>query len=389
MTSPQDIRQDQRAQRLAALPIREELRGQEPYGAPQLTVPAMLNVNETTYDVPADVVDAITKEVNQAAAQLNRYPDREFTSLRERLADYLNHELPAPARLSAENIWAANGSNEIMQHILQAFAGPGRSVLSFPPTYSMYPLYARGTYSRYIAGERAEDFTQSPQSVADQIREHRPHVVILCSPNNPTGTALNLDVVEAAYAAAAESETMVIVDEAYGEFRQEGTPSALELLPGRERLIVSRTMSKAFALAGGRLGYLAAAPEVTDALRLVRLPYHLSAVTQATAIAALEHSETLMANVERIKEQRDRIVVTLRQMGLDPKPSDANFVLFGGLQDEKAVWQHLLDDGILIRDVGIAGHLRVTAGTEEETSAFLESLRRCLGAESSERVQRG
>lgn len=361
-----------RSERLTRLPLRDELRGQEPYGAPQLTVRAMLNVNETTYEVPDDVVDAITKEVRRAAGELNRYPDREFTGLREKLADYLGHGL------SPENIWAANGSNEIMQHILQAFAGPGRSVMAFPPTYSMYPLYARGTFSDYIAGSRGADFTQTADDVAAQIHEHRPHVVILCSPNNPTGTALGLDVVEAAYEAARHSETMIVVDEAYGEFRQAGTSSALELLPGRERLIVSRTMSKAFALAGGRLGYLAAAEEVTDALRLVRLPYHLSAVTQATAEAALDHSETLMANVERIKKQRDRIVSTLKEYGLAPAPSDANFVFFGGLPDEKRAWQHLLDDGILIRDVGIPWHLRVTAGTEQETTEFLESLARHL-----------
>ncbi|GAA1805629.1 histidinol-phosphate transaminase [Nesterenkonia flava] len=369
------------AKRLAALPLRDELRGQHPYGAPQLNVKAMLNVNETTYDVPEDVVDAITKEVRRASATLNRYPDREFTLLRQKLAEYLNRDLVsdgASADLTADHIWAGNGSNEVMQHILQAFAGPGRTVMSFPPTYSMYPLYARGIYSEYIAGTRSPDFTQDPQDVADQIRQHRPHVVILCSPNNPTGTALGLDVVEAAYEAARESQTMVIVDEAYGEFRQPGTPSALQMLPGRPRLIVTRTMSKAFALAGGRLGYLAAAPEVTDALRLVRLPYHLSAVTQATACAALDHSETLMANVEKIKLQRDRIVTELRRLGLTPAPSDANFVFFGGLVDKKAAWEHLLADGILIRDVGIEGHLRVTAGTEEETTAFLESLRRHL-----------
>ena len=389
MTTPQEDSQEQRAQKLAALPMREELRGQEPYGAPQLTVPAMLNVNETTYDVPAEVVDAITQQVRRAAVQLNRYPDREFTALREKLADYLSRESSLASALTAENMWAANGSNEIMQHIFQAFAGPGRSVLAFPPTYSMYPLHARGTYSDYIAGDREVDFTQSPESVAEQIRAHRPHVVILCSPNNPTGTALGLDVVDAAYEAALESDTMIVVDEAYGEFRQQGTPSALELLPGRERLIVSRTMSKAFALAGGRLGYLAAAPEVTDALRLVRLPYHLSAITQATAEAALDHSAALMANVERIKTQRDRIVSELGEMGLDPKPSDANFVFFGGLQDEKAAWQHLLDDGVLIRDVGIPRHLRVTAGTEEETTSFLDSLRRYVAVESPRAAARG
>lgn len=389
MTTPQEDSQEQRSQKLAALPLREELRGQEPYGAPQLTVPAMLNVNETTYDVPTEVVEAITEHVRRAAVGLNRYPDREFTALREKLADYLSRESSLSSPLAAENMWAANGSNEIMQHIFQAFAGPGRSVLAFPPTYSMYPLYARGTYSDYIAGEREDDFTQSAESVARQIRAHRPHVVILCSPNNPTGTALGLDVVEAAYEAARDSDTMVVVDEAYGEFRQQGTPSALELLAGRERLIVSRTMSKAFALAGGRLGYLAAAPEVTDALRLVRLPYHLSAITQATAEAALGHSAALMANVERIRVQRDRIVAELGAMGLDPKPSDANFVFFGGLQDEKAAWKHLLDEGVLIRDVGIPQHLRVTAGTEEETTSFLDSLRRYVSGESPRAAAHG
>ncbi|WP_300343950.1 histidinol-phosphate transaminase [Nesterenkonia sp.] len=361
---------------LDALPIREELRGQQPYGAPQLNVAAMLNVNETTYDVPTEVVEAISSQVRAAAQRLNRYPDREFTLLREKLAAFLSAESAVP--VTPEQIWAGNGSNEVMQHILQAFAGPGRSVMAFPPTYSMYPLYARGVYSDYIPGTRSPDFTQSAQDVADQIRRHRPHVVILCSPNNPTGTALDLEVVEAAYRAAEESETMVVVDEAYGEFRQPGTPSALQLLEGRPRLIVTRTMSKAFAMAGGRVGYMAAAAAVTDALRLVRLPYHLSAVTQAAACAALDHAEVLMGNVERIKAQRDRIVTELEAMGLTPHPSDANFVFFGGLDDAHAAWEHLLDDGILIRDVGIPGHLRVTAGTPEETSAFLDSLRRYL-----------
>lgn len=370
-------------QRLANLPLREELKGQSPYGAPQLEVPVMLNVNETTYPIPTAVEQAITSATRDVVSGLNRYPDRDFTLLRQKLAAYLNLDIQrdmagSPQMLSAENIWAGNGSNEVMQHILQAFAGPGRRVMSFPPTYSMYPLYARGVYSEYIAGTRSEDFTQSPEGVAQQIRQHQPHVVILCSPNNPTGTALGLDVVEAAYEAAEESDTMVIVDEAYGEFRQPQSASALTLLPGRPRLVVSRTMSKAFAFAGGRLGYLAAAPEVTDALRLVRLPYHLSAVTQAVACAALDHAEELMANVERIKEQRDRLVTEISAMGLQPYPSDANFVFFGGMKDAHKVWEGLLEDGVLIRDVGIKGYLRVTAGTEHETTTFLESLRRNL-----------
>jgi histidinol-phosphate aminotransferase len=363
-------------ERLNRLPLRTNLRGLTPYGAPQLDVPILLNVNENTHGVPADVRAAISVAVTEAAAGLNRYPDREFTELREALAEYLGHGL------DATNIWAANGSNEVLQQVLQAFGGPGRTALGFPPTYSMYPLLASGTDTGYIVGQRADDYALSAESAALQVEEVRPNIVFLCSPNNPTATGLGLDVVEAVYAAGEDSQTIVIVDEAYHEFAHDGTPSALTLLPGRERLIVSRTMSKAFALAGVRLGYMAAAPEVTDALRLVRLPYHLSAITQATALAALQHRTALMADVEDIKEQRDRIVSELTRMGLKPAASDSNFVFFGGLDSPHDVWQQLLDDGVLIRDVGIPGHLRVTAGTETETTAFLTSLERILARQS-------
>ncbi|WP_394942328.1 histidinol-phosphate transaminase [Psychromicrobium sp. YIM B11713] len=365
----------ERLKRLNKLPLRDNLRGLEPYGAPQLDAPVLLNVNENTHGVPADARQAIISAVEEALSGLNRYPDREFTALREALASYLGHGL------NAENIWAANGSNEVLQQILQAFGGPGRALLSFPPTYSMYPLLASGTNTEYLSGRRSADFSLSADSAAQQVTEAAPQLVILCSPNNPTGTALDLEVVRAVYDASEAAQSIVIVDEAYAEFAHPGTPSALTLLPGRDRLIVSRTMSKAFALAGARLGYLAAAPEVTDALRLVRLPYHLSALTQATAVAALEHSVSLQANVEDIKVQRDRIVEGLRQLGLQPAPSDANFVFFGGLAEPTVIWQGLLDAGVLIRDVGIPGSLRVTAGTEAETTAFLENLARLLGHE--------
>ncbi|QTG79838.1 histidinol-phosphate transaminase [Arthrobacter crystallopoietes] len=356
-------------ERLNRLPLRENLRGLEPYGAPQLHVPVLLNVNENTHPLPDSVHKAIAAAVDAAALGLNRYPDREFTQLRQSLARYLGHGL------TEENIWAANGSNEVLQQILQAFGGPGRRLLSFPPTYSMYPLLASGTDTEYVTGARSADFSLTAEAAARAVKESAANIVILCSPNNPTGTALGLDVVEAVYEAGAEYNTMVIVDEAYAEFAHSGTPSALELLQGRERLIVSRTMSKAFALAGARVGYLAAAPEVTNALRLVRLPYHLSAITQATAVAALDHADALLANVEDIKGQRDRIVSELTNMGLRPAPSDSNFVFFGGVGNPHAVWQGLLDAGVLIRDVGIPGHLRVTAGTEAETTAFLNRLR--------------
>ncbi|MHC6176073.1 histidinol-phosphate transaminase [Glutamicibacter sp. X7] len=363
-----------RSELLSQLPLRENLRGLSPYGAPQIDVPIQLNVNENTHPLPDAVVRAISDEVVAAATTLNRYPDREFTELRERLADYLGHEL------AADNIWAANGSNEILQQILQAFGGPGRSVMSFVPTYSMYPLLASGTDTTFIAGTRDEDFELTAASAAAQVREHRPNIVILCSPNNPTGTALGLDVIEAVYEACSETNAMVVVDEAYAEFSLAGTRSALTLLADRQRLIVTRTMSKAFALAGARLGYLAAAPEVTDAIRLVRLPYHLSAVTQATAIAALKNVDLLLAEVEAIKVQRDRIVERLKELGLKPSVSDSNFVFFGGLDDPEAIWQGLLEAGIIVRNNGIPGTLRVTAGTEAETTAFLDRLAELLDA---------
>ncbi|GHD07257.1 histidinol-phosphate transaminase [Zhihengliuella salsuginis] len=366
-------------ERLSKLPLRENLRGLQPYGAPQLDVPIQLNVNENTHPLPAEVSRAIADEVFAAAQLLNRYPDREFVELRTRLAEYLGHGV------NPGQVWAANGSNEVLQQILQAFGGPGRSLLSFPPTYSMYPLLASGTDTTYIAGERGAGFELTPESAAAQVREHRPNIVFLCSPNNPTGTALGQDVVTAVYEAGEDAQTVVVVDEAYSEFRHAGTPSALELLPGRSRLIVSRTMSKAFSLAGARLGYLAAAEEVTAALRLVRLPYHLSAVTQATANAALKHVGALLANVEDIKVQRDRIVDELTRMGLEPAASDSNFVFFGGLRTPSKVWSRLVEKGILVRDVGISGHLRVTAGTEAETSAFLEALEDLLVEDRAQR----
>ena len=350
---------------LDALPVREDLRGRTPYGAPQLDVAVRLNTNESSYDVPEPVAAAIVEAVAREVRHLNRYPDREFTALREDLARYLGHGV------DAANLWAGNGSNEVLQHVLQAFGGPGRTALGFTPSYSMHPIISAGTGTAWVDGERDADFDLDPGHVATQVADVRPDVVFLCSPNNPTGTALHLDVVEAAYAATGG---VVVVDEAYAEYARPGTPSALTLLPGRPRLVVTRTMSKAFTLAGARLGYLAADPAVTDVLRLVRLPYHLSSLTQAAARAALAHAGDLLATVEATKAQRDRIVAALPALGVRPVPSDANFVLFGGLDDERRVWQGLLDHGVLIRDVGIAHHLRVTAGTPDETTAFLDAL---------------
>ncbi|MDQ1289107.1 MAG: histidinol-phosphate aminotransferase [Actinomycetota bacterium] len=357
---------------LGRLPLRAGLRGRTPYGAPQLEVAVQLNTNENSYDVPPEVAEAIAGAVREQVTGLNRYPDREFTALRADLATYLGHDL------TPEQIWAGNGSNEVLQHLVQAFAGPRGTALGFTPAYSMHPLICAGLGTAWIDGRRGtgnEPFGLDAASAADQVRHHHPDVVFLCSPNNPTGTALGLDVVEAVYDV---TDGVVVVDEAYTEFARPGPPSALTLLPGRERLVVTRTMSKAFALAGVRLGYLAAEPAVCDALRLVRLPYHLSSLTQAAARAALAHADLLLATVEAIKQQRDRIVAEITRIGLAPVPSDANFVLFGGLGDEVAVWKGLLARDVLVRDVGIPHHLRVTAGTPAETTAFLAALAETL-----------
>lgn len=358
-------------------PLREELRGIEPYGAPQLSLeqaPVQLNVNENPYGPSPEAAADIARAVGAAAVSLNRYPDREFVELRSALAAYL--DTSGGSGITPEMVWAANGSNEVMLQLLQAFGGPGRVALSFAPTYSMYPEYARDTMTEWVAGHRAEDFSLDLDAARRLVEERRPSVVLLPSPNNPTGTALPPAAVTMLCEAAASYEPggIVVVDEAYGEFRRAGTPSALELLPRHRNLVVTRTMSKAFALAGARLGYLAADPSICDAIRVVRLPYHLSAVTQATALAALRHAPELLGKVDDLRAERDATVAWLREQGLEVADSDANFALFGRFADRHAVWQGLVDRGVLIRETGPDGWLRVSIGTAEEMAAFKKAL---------------
>ncbi len=359
-------------------PLREGLQGLEPYGAPQLSLtlaPVQLNVNENPYGPSPLVVADMAAAVAAVASSLNRYPDREFVELRAALADYLAKDTPHGIR--SDQIWAANGSNEVMLQLLQAFGGPGRTALSFAPTYSLYPEYARDTSTTWVEGQRADDFTLDLERAAALIGEQQPSLVLLPSPNNPTGTALPHEAISALCVEAGES-CIVVIDEAYGEFRRAGTPSALELLPEYRNLVVTRTMSKAFALAGARLGYLAADPAICDAIRVVRLPYHLSAITQAVALAALRHAPELLARVDELKDERDQTVDWLRGQGLEVADSDANFALFGRFADRHAVWQGLLDRGVLIREVGPPGWLRVSIGTPAEMTIFRRALTEVL-----------
>lgn len=347
------------------MPLRPDLAGREPYGAPQLDVAVRLNTNENPYPPPPELVADLSASVLAAAAGLNRYPDREVGALRGALAGYLG------GGLTARQVWAANGSNEIIQQLLQAFGGPGRRALGFEPSYSMHRLIARATGTEWIEAARDEGFELSLSTAVAAVRRCRPDLVFVCSPNNPTGETLGADVIEAIYA---QTSGMVVVDEAYAEFS--ASPSALRLLDGRPRLVVSRTMSKAFAFAGARVGYLAANAEVVEALRLVRLPYHLSAISQAAALAALRHADATLGSVAAICADRDRMAAALRAGGYQVADSAANFLLVGKFADSRRAWQALLDRGILVRDVAIEGWLRITVGLPEEVDAVLHALER-------------
>lgn len=355
------------------VPLRPDLAGRKPYGALQLDVPVRLNTNENPYPPPPGLTAKIAAAMAAAASGLNRYPDREAAALRQALAHYLDHGL------TAANTWAANGSNEIIQQLLLAFGGAGRLAIGFEPSYAMHPFIAQTTGTGWTSGVRADDFGLDVELAVRTVRDQRPDLVFLTSPNNPTGTALPLRAVEDLCAVA---RGMVVVDEAYAEFARDPAGTALTLLPRYPRLVVVRTMSKAFALAGARVGYLAAAPAVIDALRVVRLPYHLSAVTQAVAQVALANTAEFLESVTRIRNDRDALVAWLRERGLAVADSDANFVLFGRFPDRRLIWHRLLDRGVLIREVGPPEWLRVSIGTPEDMAAFRQALSEVLDEQS-------
>ncbi|MEZ0353410.1 histidinol-phosphate transaminase [Mycobacterium sp. pR1184] len=349
------------------LPLRDDLRGKSPYGAPQLAVPVRLNTNENPHPPSQALVDDVVRSVQEVATELHRYPDRDAVALRTDLASYLTAQ--TGTLLSYENLWAANGSNEILQQLLQAFGGPGRSAIGFVPSYSMHPLISDSTRTEWIEAPRGDDFNLDIDAAVAAITERKPDVVFVTSPNNPTGQSIPLPDLRRLLDV---TPGILIVDEAYGEFSSQ--PSAVELIEEYPtRLVVSRTMSKAFAFAGGRLGYLVATPALIDAMLLVRLPYHLSSVTQAAARAALRHADDTLGSVATLIAERERVVAALSRLGFRVIPSDANFVLFGEFADAPAAWQRYLEVGVLIRDVGIPGYLRTTIGLAGENDAFLEA----------------
>ena len=355
------------------LPLREALRPMSPYGAPQVPAQASLNTNENPYSPSPALQKAITDAVAKVAADLNRYPDRDATALRTKLASYIN-ELSG-THMSADNIWAANGSNEIIQSIFLAFAqGP---VLGFTPSYSMHPLIAKVTGAQWIDGKRNADFSLNVADAVAEIQKHKPTLTFITTPNNPTGGAVTIAEIQQLADACKVVGGLLVVDEAYAEFSQE--KSAVTLIANNPHVIVIRTMSKAFAFAGARVGYLVSDVAVKDAMMIVRLPYHLSALTQAAAQVAIDHRAELLGGVATLIAARESVVQALGDMGLTTITSSANFVLFTGFkQDAPQLWAALLEKGVLIRDVGLSGYLRVTIGNEAENNLFLSALKELI-----------
>lgn len=356
---------------LADLPLRDELRGEEAYGAPQLDVDVRLNTNENPYPPSDDLIADLVAQVEKVASDLNRYPDRDAVALRSALADYVTRQTGVD--ITVDQVWAANGSNEILQQLLQAFGGPGRSAMGFVPSYSMHPILSSGTQTEFIGIDRdPETFDIDMDSALAAIAEHRPDVIFITTPNNPTGNLTTLADLRRIIEAA---PGIVIVDEAYAEFTEE--PSATTLLAEfPSKLVVSRTMSKAFDFAGGRLGYFVANPAFIDAVMLVRLPYHLSTLTQAAATVALRHSDATLSTVAKLADERDRVVAALNSYGYDVIDSYSNFVFFGRFAYAPTAWQSFLDEGVLIRDVGVPGRLRATIGLPSENDALLAAAKK-------------
>jgi len=351
------------------LPIRSDLAGLSPYGAPQLDVEVRLNTNENPYSLSEALQESLKSSIAEVLEDLNRYPDRDAISLREDLANSISRE--NEIKIDKECVWAANGSNEIIQSILLAFEG---AALGFEPSYSMHPLITKVVGKKWIAISRDENYEIGENQISAASGQTEAKIVFITTPNNPTGTSTPIALISSLAERLMARGALLVVDEAYAEFSSQ--PSAISLIKDFPNILVSRTMSKAFAFAGARLGYLIADPKVISAIQLVRLPYHLSALTQAAARAAIANQDALKLDVKRLTESRNELATALVDMGLKVYSSDANFILFGGFESSSGeLFRALLDKGVLIRDVGLEGKLRVTIGTAQENHAFLTALK--------------
>lgn len=354
------------------LPIRGDLRGSTPYGAPQISGVTALNTNENPFELPEEVVEAIVEKIREIAPNLNRYPDRDALELRTKLAAYI--KMTTGVEVTSENIWAANGSNEILQTIFLACGGERNSVLGFTPSYSVHNLIAQLTRTPWIAGSRDGNFAIDVNSAIELIKEKNPKIVIVTTPNNPSGTSTTIEDLMVLAQSTKRIDALLVVDEAYAEFSSE--KSAISLIEEFPHVVVVRTMSKAFAYAGVRIGYLVANPAMVSAALIARLPYHLSAITQAVGEVALDHYLLMQREIDLITNERNRVSAIISQLGLSPMASEANFILFKGFTcDSQTAWEFFLKHDLLVRDNGLRGYLRVTIGTPEENDKFVAALR--------------
>ena len=345
------------------VPVRDDLAGTTPYGAPQLDVAVRLNTNETPYPPPPVFFDVLADRMRDL--QLQRYPDRRVTGLRTALGERFG--MP-PAQ-----VWAAAGSNEVLLQLFQAYGGPGRRLLLTSPGYSAHPLIARAASTEVVEVPLDGAFTLDTVAATEAAKRSGAHVICVASPHNPAGTLVSHDVVRALHDA---SEALVVVDEAYVEFAGEGA-SAVALLDELDRLVVCRTFSKAWRLAGLRLGYLLAPGWVIDDVRKVRLPYHLDAITQAAGLVALDLEDAMTAHIAGIVAERQWLTGQLATLpGLTPYPSHGNFLLVRGT--DGSLFERLLERGVLVRDFssrpGLANCVRITVGTRAEHEALLAAL---------------
>jgi histidinol-phosphate aminotransferase len=353
--------------------VRDDLRALEGYHSPQVTVDVRLNTNESPFPPPAAWSEAFAREV--AAVDWHRYPDRGAVALREAIA--------AHHGVSPRQVFAANGSNEVLQTLLLTFAGSGRTVATFEPTYQLHAHIARLTGAAVVEGERASDFSLDMDQVRRVITEHRPSVTFLCTPNNPTGLVEpEANVREVlALVSALPMPGLLVVDEAYGQFADW---SAVGSVDDDVPMVVVRTFSKTWSMAGSRLGYVIGPEWLVDELDKVILPYHLDAAKQIAGRLALDFGAEMDERVRFVVAERERIDSHLRALDLDVVPSGANFVLFRPRSmPGRAVWQGLLDRSVLIRDCSgwprLADCLRVTIGTRDENDRFLTALTEVLG----------
>jgi histidinol-phosphate aminotransferase len=345
---------------------RDDLRELAGYHSPQLDVAIRLNTNESPFAPPPAFVDAWLAELG--GLDFNRYPDRAAADLRAAIGDHLG-QLP-------ERMFCANGSNEVLQTLLLTYGGHGRRALVFEPTYALHSHISRITGTSIVEAERLPGFHVDPDAAAARIREHAPSLVFVCSPNNPTGTVEARDTVEAIAETAGEIGALVVVDEAYGEFSHW---SAIDLIDDARPLVVVRTYSKVWSMAALRLGFAVAPAWVITELEKVVLPYSLSAPTQLAGVLALGHGAEMARRVETLVAERERVTAALERISrLTVYPSGANFVLVRVDDDGHAVWEGLLDRGVLVRDFSrwprTENCLRVTIGAPHENDALLAAL---------------